>query len=411
MAGDANKGATNIEVQQGMHFESGPDKGPSGASDPVEGVNPREAVLNAIYEKRNQVLESELAAHAAMSGAEETPAAGAQAGDAAQPGHQQAQTATGEGDPAAAGPSDGSGAPSAAAADPEGAAAQPSAKQTFMVGGHPVELSQEEMIRAAEETLRRNREAQMIYGQPVQQQPAAQPSQQQPVRPVFNPNAAQPAAAPVNAGDVIDAETAKNFATKLNYGNEAEQAQAVRDLVSTVVSRVQAQPAQPGMDPRQMINIATQNAIATISYQNTLQEIGAEFQDVFADNLLSIAAGNLTGQLRQKYTLLNQPKSEKELMREALTEVRARYLRPNPTPAQETGNTPANPAPANPPVQAASPAAATQVVGDRIERKRAAPQPPAAANKIASEAAPAQQQTASDVVNWMRKSRHQPVLS
>lgn len=353
--------------------------------------DPRAEIMADIYANRNAQLERELGVAREISDASD------QAADASAPEPESNAPADKPTDaPAAPIPSPAS----QPETDPQNVpAATAPQRRKLVINGREHELTQEEIDRAAQmgmasqqtwqEAAAMKKEALALYGlaqQQIQQAPAsAQPAQ---------PNSGQPKSGSV---PLIDEDRLKRFDHVLNYGSDEERQAALRGFAEDVVNAAKGQ-ANNGFTQEQVIAIATQNALAEIQRANTLNTVATEFNDVFQDAILSKTAGMLTQDLRQHYAALGQPKADLEIMREALGTIRTKYLKPSaPAPVDTTQNP-------NPPVQAAVNALQMNA---RTERKRAAPQPPAAANKVASEQAASSQPTGSQIVNQMRKWRHQ----
>lgn len=192
---------------------------------------------------------------------------------------------------------------------------------------------------------------------------------------------------------IIDTDNAKEIARRINYGSEEDQINAIKDLGASIEAKVRGQ--HQSLPPEQLVNIATQQTLAIIEARKEQDTLKAEFKDVLEDRYIAAAADAIANELAVKYRDQEIPKSRLELFREAGLTVRERYLRNADT------NPPENPAP---PVIVVD-------NKDKIERKRAAPKPPAAANKIATEPPPAYGVGVSSIVNQMRKSRGQPILN
>lgn len=205
---------------------------------------------------------------------------------------------------------------------------------------------------------------------------------------------AQPQVAQIDTQQSLDKEKVKEIAKRMNYGSEEDQAAALLDLVA--ISKADTKGQAQALPPEQLVNVATQNAIAYIDARTEQEILKKEFSDILADYPLSMATDVIANQLAQKYQQEGKQQTRLELFREAGNIARDKYLKPVQAPAQTA-----------PTVQAAK----VEISNDRIERKRAAPKPPAAANKIAVEPPPAYGVDVSSVVNKMRKARGQPVFN
>lgn len=199
----------------------------------------------------------------------------------------------------------------------------------------------------------------------------------------------------VSTPPVIDKEKAREIAKRINYGSEEDQINALLDLGASIKATVQGQAAQPALPPEQLVNIATQNAVAAIDARTEQETLTKEFSDIISDKALAAAADVIATDLAREYQKQGISKSRLELFREAGIQTRDKYLKP-----------------IEPPVQSQPPSSPKIVVdNDKLERKRAAPKPPAAANKIAIEPPPAYGVGVSSIVNQMRKARGQPILT
>jgi hypothetical protein len=207
--------------------------------------------------------------------------------------------------------------------------------------------------------------------------------------------------------EVFDENEAQRLARDMLYGSEADQAKAIRDLGNTVAQRVSGL-ANNGYTPEQIVHFATQNAKAEIRnemrQEQQQQKLVEEFQDIFSDYPLSTTAGAVSAQLQLQYQQKGVQKPMMDIYREACTYVRNNYTK-------KSGEAPAPASQATAPaisIQAAPVAQASNSMSERLERKRVAPQPPAAASKVISEQPASQSVSGSSVVQWMRKSRGQP---
>lgn len=165
--------------------------------------------------------------------------------------------------------------------------------------------------------------------------------------------------------------------------------------------RVMAQ--QPQLDPRAVVQYATQQAVQQIRQENELQgnlyAIGQEYPEIFNDqSLAQLAALKLHG-IRQRDRVSGVQKHDLVAYREACDEVRAMFgtspaaAQPSAQPGQPDGSTQ--------PVQAAQ-------APTRFEAKRAAPSSPRPAQRVAPGGDQAQRfPTASEIVAKMKLSRGQ----
>lgn len=371
---------TDIEVPSHMHITPEPAaEPPSGASEPVEGVNPRKGALDEIYANRARQIEKDNENYAKMSGA-------APADEPEPPVAPIAEPAPTDAPPV----------------NPPEAAAAPNAapqKVRINVEGNQIEVPMDTLITLAQkgmnadqryqEAANMRRQAEEVMFSNRQTQPQAAP-----------PVAPRAPAASANT-DVLNKEDAQRIASKLNFGTEEEHADALREMSQIVAASVQGRAA-PGITPDQLVNVATQRALAQLRLEQDQATIASEYGEIFTDYPLSVAAGALAGNLRQEYGRLGVQKPMLEIWREACGSIRNNYVKrsevqqPQPVPEVKP-NLPAN-----------STQAAPATTTERLERKRVAPQPPAAASRIASESQPQAAVSGSQIVAQMRKQRGQP---
>ncbi len=379
--------STPIEVEDTMRLEDAPSsKEPE--IEAAEGLNPRKSQLDAIYENRRKQMEKE-----SNFGAEvikESVAADLQNPEpetALSPAENSEEAA-----PALAEADDKTAAPLVQEHTPE------EKLFTLVVDGVPLKLTESQLIERAqkgigaekrfEEARRLNDEAKsFLYG--------TQPSQ--PQAPVQQHSA--PQGYPAKPID-LDDSTAEDFLNKLNFGSKDEQKAALKTLVSKVATQ---SPTQAIPDIGQIVNAATQNAVAAMQSQQTMASLGNQYPDVFSDNILSTAAGILTNQLREKYEQAGVQKTFWEVSNEALSTVRSKYVKSTDTVAQQpTINT----VPVTPQVAP---------MDAKIVAKRAAPKPIVAVNaKAQVESSKPAYKTGvgkSDTVNFLRKSRGQELYN
>lgn len=276
-----------------------------------------------------------------------------------------------------------------AAAQPETPPAAPAAdpavqKHKLKVNGVDLEFTQDELLRAAskglgaeqklEEATRLRREAEALTRQtPSAPDPRAQAPQ------------------PETPATPMDADHLKKLARAISYGSEDESASAIRELVQLRAGDGRAN----GPTPDQIVQAATQNALAHIQRESALTTFGQEYSDVLKDPNLTYLAAQYVHVLRDNYAKMGVPRSELDLYREAGKTVTDWDLsRKAPPPGTQTPS-------------------ASSVSTDRVERKRAAPKPPIAAASIRAPLAPEAPQIprGSAIVNQMRKARGQAVFS
>ncbi|HET8635335.1 MAG TPA: hypothetical protein VFL96_00635 [Acidobacteriaceae bacterium] len=209
--------------------------------------------------------------------------------------------------------------------------------------------------------------------------------------------------APVTSAPIIDDETAKAFARRLAYGDEAEGGKALQELITSVVQRA----AAPQLDQTAIVQAAVQQSMQAQQFLHNMQTIGAEYPDIFGKpdetdpaalakhhRLSRLAALELTD-LRKHYAALGHARSDLDLYREAANNVRATLGAPQSQPAVEQATQSA--------IQAAS-------SPSRLERKRAAPQNPTPVSRVASLGEQPRAPSGSQIVAAMRKARGQVPL-
>lgn len=372
-------------TQGGMHIESDPKTGAIAASnaaaveealktplpddqpeqtveavakEPKEPVNPRQAIMEKIYESRQEQFKKELEYAADVSAQIDAGATVEQILDekSEEPVRTEAKPVQRE-------------AAQAQLQEP-GQQALPQTRKV-VVGNQQFDLTPEEMEQLAARTLQAEAAARQVYHQPqpVYYQPQQQVQQQpEPAR-----------------------EDLKDIARRITYGSEEESAKALADFANLT-----ARMAQPQVAPEQIAQYAANMAIAQTNFNRNLETISSEYADIYQNRGKSLVAADHVGNLRQKYAMLGQQKPDLELWREACSKTRDEYGGPSET--AERVNKEQTPA-----------QQVTAVVNPtRLERKRAAPQPASAVNKVQA----MQQQrtvTSSDIVSRMRQQRGQSV--
>lgn len=250
-------------------------------------------------------------------------------------------------------------------------AAEVPKKRLITIGTQLFELTDAEIEQLAQRTLYAENQARQSQPQPQQQ--VQQPPQQQQLQ------------QPIN-------EQLKEIARRISYGSEDESAKALGDFANLTAAMARQ---NNGPTPEQIADVATARAAAQIRFENNLGAISSEYKDVFESRSKSIVAADKVGTLRQKYAMLNIQKTDLELYREACSDTRQEFTTQSSTTEIVNKNK-----------QAAQPVTAV-VNSTRIERKRAAPQPASAVNKVQALHESNPNPTGSDVVQAMRKARGQ----
>lgn len=362
---------TELEVPETMHIaETGGVKEPPPDQPKLEIYDPNKEVMDAIYAKRRKQLEDEL-----VRDGLDTKETIDSTADTAEPESEKPV----EPEPVK------SEEPKPAQVQeetklPEKVKLKIEGRVTEVPGESLIELAQKGLAstKTWEEAARMKEEAQRLMFQMNQNTQTGNPNTSQPAQP-NTPSQPEP---------ILSKEKAKEIAKRINYGSEDEQVAALLDLGATIESKVQGR--SQGLPPEQIINVATQQAIASVKFEQDKAQIAKEFPEIFADKYLSYAAGLKAQDLVQDAIRTQAQRPVIDIWRDALTEVKGKYMPSQPQPQ---------------PVQAAP---KVVVDNDRIERKRAAPKPPAAANKVAEQPAQPQGVSPSSIVAQMRKSRGQP---
>lgn len=232
---------------------------------------------------------------------------------------------------------------------------EPTQKHKLLVNGQQLEYTTEELIQQAQLGIG----ARQKFDEAAQLRQQASLERQQAEALMFQARNSQPQQPAQQLQDIPDTEL-KDIAKRLNYGSEDDQVRALKDAIA-----LGNKMGQPQLTPEALVNAATQNALAVLTQQQTEQVLRQEFSDILSDFPLSLATDAIANSLNQKYLALGQQRSSLDIFREAGTLAREKYLAPAAT---------ITPAPLSPTIV---------VNNDKIERKRAAPQPPAAASKIA----------------------------
>lgn len=183
----------------------------------------------------------------------------------------------------------------------------------------------------------------------------------------FQPQAGNNQQAQPQITDIPETEL-RDIAKRLNYGSEDEQVKALKEA-GILFSKAAVQPNQ--LTPDALVNIATQNALNVITANQEQEILKNEFKDIVSDPAIAYATDFIAKQLGDKYAALGQQKTRLEILREAGNTAKERYLKP----LASTGQTNSS----------AQPSPTVVDMTNKIERKRAAPQPPTSANKVASD--------------------------
>lgn len=376
---------TELNVEGGMHIEPDPKTGAIAASvvnediqkiqdkkkddqpeqtekaaaeEPKEIPDPRKAIMDNIYANRAKQFKNELEYAAQISlGATNEPAADDQ--PTAEPAKETPAEPLKE----------------EVVQQPKEQVEQPQvkAKKQYIINGQTVDLTEEELAQLATRSLQQ----QQIYNQQILQS-------QQPLR------AQQPQQQPAQQTNDADTERLRDIARKITYGSEDESVKALRDLTEHAARNAQR---TNGPTAEQIVQAASQQALAQVQLQTNLDTIAREYPEVFEKRSATLVAADYVNSLRNKYNLLGVQKPDIELYREACQLARSEFKAPQENQQSDTRKQPV-----------------VNVASTKIERKRATPQPPASVNKVLPqqiERAP----TGSDIVNAMRKARGQSAMT
>lgn len=395
----AGSNTTDLSVQQGMHIQAqdgviakspiNPDTAEAAENaENKEVFDPRKAMMDAIVANRAKTFQNELDYAATVSPTPEQEDAEAEERDNAAPANPPEIPVEQPAQPAPATPNQ--------PESPESEEA-PTARKTIVVNGQNMEFTEDELVRLAQKGLsadERFREAARMRDEYNRALANAQGQHVQPIGQPTQSAAAQPTGQPQQQ---VDEGLVNEIARRINYGSEEEQKKAITDLINVAAKSAGRANQAPPAD--QLANVATQQALAVLRFEQNMDTIGKEFPDIFSDTDLTIMAARRVNELRMKYEILGTPKPDIEIYREAGSLVRDKYVKPV---AQESQTSVPSP---NQSIQSAAVSQASMAA--KIERKRVAPQPPAAANKVASDAPQNMYPTGSQVVAQMRKARHQ----
>jgi hypothetical protein len=308
--------------------------------------NPRDAIMRGIAERREAQIR---AADEDVYGVQEDAAPDADAGPVDEP-----IDAPRSSDPVEAAP-----------APIQAPQVQQPQLRTVMVQGHPLQVTEEQLLHLAQIGA--------VANAAMQQQQYQQ--QQQPPAPVYTPPPAE----------VLSNEDAAGFARRLQYGDENEGAAAVKELAERFGRQRGAT-----VDAEEIRRAAVAETLQHLQVQNDLHTLGPEFPEIFESRLKSQTAIAALTQIRERDAMYGQRRMPLEQYREACSMVRAEYGAPQPQSA----------------VQGSS-ASQAALSGDRLERKRVAPRNPVGASRKAPMPAAESAVTGASIVDRMKIARGQ----
>lgn len=247
-------------------------------------------------------------------------------------------------------------------------------KRTITLGNQTYELTEAEIEQLAQRAIYNQQQVQQTQQQPqYQNQAIQQPQHKEPAR-----------------------DELKEIARKITYGSEEESTNALEKLVGLSANMVKSQQV---VTPEQIAFVAKEQAKAEIRFETNLDTIAREYGDIYESRAKSIVAADKVGSLRQKYQVLGVQKPDLDIWREACKATRDEFQ-----PVSQTASIVDE---KKKPAQQITPS----ISSTRVERKRAAPQPPAAVNKTMQLQENSRSPTGSDVVNAMRKARGQAAIN
>jgi hypothetical protein len=256
----------------------------------------------------------------------------------------------------------------------------------IVVRGQPIDLNDQDVLRAAQFAIEQeaNRREQEYLRQ---QQPPPPPEPQ------------------------FDRARLIEHVKALQYGDEEAAAEALAQLGTEISRTVRPAPSQPvqQIDPAVIADQVYHRVSNVQSLESALVRFQNDYADIVSDPQATKLAALEAEELRTAYAQQGINANVEQIMREAADRVRATIGRwrggsaaPTPLPI-----TPAPPAPAN----ANGLTSALAANGNRVAVKRSIPQVPAAASAPQPADTPNVKSgvTGSEVVNWMRRTRGQPV--
>jgi hypothetical protein len=271
-------------------------------------------------------------------------------------------------------------APSPSAEPPAAASVAQTTTFPIELDGQIIHVTQEQMAHLARMGAIANQALYQYNQQPREQAPAQHREVEQP-RP-----------ATVDDGRINETVRA------IQYGDPETAATALKGLISDVVRTV---PAAPTFDPNAIVNTAVQESMRRQQLAHDTTVVQQEYADVLSDPIRADAAARQVAMIRQQNIALGRQVSDLEVYREAGNRVRQAFGGHQPTQGQA-------PAQAGTPAPQAPNLIVRRSVADIEGRKRAAPQRTAAVidRRSAAPEVP-RPPSGSDIVEQMRKQRHQ----
>ena len=250
----------------------------------------------------------------------------------------------------------------------------------IVVRGTPIDLSEQDMVRAAQHAVE----------MAAQQRDAEILRQQQPPEPQFD----RPRLV----------ETVK----ALQYGDEDAATEALAQFSTEIARAVRPQYQQSQqqiIDPNQIADAVYQRVSNVQSLTDSLTRFQNDYADIVSDEKATRLAALEAETLKAQYEAAGIPRTVEQIMYEAADSVRSTISRwRGENPASTPGSiTPAQPARSAPALAANG--------GNRVAVKRSTPQAPAASSAPQPADTPNVRSgvTGSQVVEWMRRTRNQPV--
>jgi hypothetical protein len=248
----------------------------------------------------------------------------------------------------------------------------------IVVRGTPLDLSEQDMVRAAEHAIE----------MAAQQRDQEILRQQQPPEPQF------------------DRPRLVEHVKALQYGDEEAAAEALAQYGAEIARNLRPapQPQQQYIDPNQIADAVYQRVSNVQSLTDSLTRFQNDYADIVSDEKATRLAALEAETLKDRYNAAGIPRTVEQIMYEAADSVRS-------TIARWRGETPASTPGSITPAQPVRSAPALAANGGRVAVKRSTPQAPAASSAPQPADTPNVRSgvTGSQVVDWMRRTRNQPV--
>lgn len=196
---------------------------------------------------------------------------------------------------------------------------------------------------------------------------------------------------------VLTREDAEAVADRLLYGGREQ----VAETVAALAGHIAAQTRQEQINTDAIAQEAARRAMEQTQLHADLSTISGEYPDIWRERALGELAAVQLAHIRQEDQLHGRQRTNLDSYREACGRVLDVLGKPRP------GNPAQTAAQAAPPSRTAPVADRSQV----LERKRVAPQQPAAIDRRASAPQTVRAKTGSEIVEAMRKARGQAAMT